>query len=252
MTKLVSDMVMHDFLISNVDTDSASFCKPDMSPFSEEEQEALLQELNSFFPDRISWEHDGIYDVFVIVKAKNYILYDGKKVKIKGSSLVASMKEVALKEFINEVINCLVFDRQDEIIEVYYKYVREIFVIQDMKRWCSRKTITESVLNPKRATEQKILDAVGNRKVQMGDKIQTYFKVDGTIGICEDWNNDHDTQNLLSKLYNTVKIFTSVIKIEEFKNFALKSHQIACDLADVLGQPHPEKQKRTKKLVSNT
>ena len=90
-----------------MDTDSISFCKPDHSPFTEEEQQNLLNELNSLYPEKIKWDHDGIYDVVVIVRAKNYILKkDGKVIK-KGSALKSSKTEPKMKEFINEIIEVL-------------------------------------------------------------------------------------------------------------------------------------------------
>lgn len=238
---------MNKFLIVNADTDSISFAKEGGLPFTGEEQKELLKSLNSLYPEKIKWEHDGIYDVLVVVRAKNYIkLHDGE-LEVKGSALKATMKEPALKDFITEIINCLVFDRVGECLEVYNKYIREIHNIQDMARWCSKKTITDSVLNPKRTTEQKILDSLKGRKVQMGDKIFVYFRADGTLGLREDFANDHDPAKLLEKLYKTIVVFTNVLDMTQFTNYALKSHEVKCKLYEVLGLPVPEKAKRTRK-----
>jgi hypothetical protein len=237
----------HNFIICNVDTDSASFCKPDMSPFSEKEQADLLASLNSLYPSRISWEHDGIYPVFCVLRAKNYILKDEDgKVKTKGSALRNPNKELAFREFIGEIINCLMEDKVGECLEVYNKYVREIHFIQDMNRFCSKKTITDSVLNPKRTNEQKVLDALQGKKVQMGDKVYMYFKSDESSGLAEHWNNDHDPVVLLKKLYNTIIIFENVLDMTQFTNYALKSHAVKVKLHKVLGLPEPEKVKKTR------
>lgn len=242
---------MHNFILGPVDTDSISFCKPDMSPFSEEEQEALLREINSMMPNLIQYAHDGYYDTVVCIRAKNYILYDGEEIVIKGSGLKASMKESALKEFIQEVINYLVFDKKDEIIDLYYKYIKEINSLTDISRYVLKKTVTESVLNPKRTNEQKVLDALNGQQVQMGDKIYLYFTKDGSLKLQDDWNGDHDVDVLMKKLFNTLEVFSTVLDMTQFPKFHNKSHPIKCQLADVLGLPHPEKTKRGKK-VANT
>ena len=45
----------YDFIITGVDTDSIAFCKKDGAPFSEEERESLLEELNSVMPKGITF-----------------------------------------------------------------------------------------------------------------------------------------------------------------------------------------------------
>jgi DNA polymerase, archaea type len=94
--------------IVNADTDSISFCTPDQSVISEDAQSFFLKDLNSLFPSRIHFEHDGFYKKVIVVKAKNYIMksYDGK-IKTKGSALKASTKEKALKEFIERITEVL-------------------------------------------------------------------------------------------------------------------------------------------------
>lgn len=245
---------MNNFVIVNADTDSISFAREDGSPFSETEQKELLQSLNSLYPEKIRWEHDGIYDVLVVVKAKNYIKLHEGELEIKGSALRATMKEAALKDFINEIINCLVYDKTNEVLNVYNKYIREIFTITEITRWSSKKTITDSVLNPKRSTEQKIRDALNGRKVQMGDKIYVYFRGDGSLGLKEDFQGDHDAPVLLKKLHNTILVFANVLDMTQFTNYALKSHAIKVKLHEVLGLPTPEliKKPRKNKLELNS
>lgn len=237
----------YDFKIVNADTDSISLCFEDGSEMSEEVRAEILNEVNSLNGDQIRWEDDGYFPALVVVKAKNYILWDGKKLKIKGSGLVATMKSIALKQFINEVIDALVFDKHDTITELYHKYVREIFNITDITRWTTRKTVTEAVLNPDRTTEQKILNAIGGNKVQMGDKIRVYFTTDGSLKLEENWSNDHDPNKLVASLYDSLCVFENVLEIEKFTKFHLKSHKYKCELNKVLGLPEPEKVKKPRK-----
>lgn len=99
----------HNFLLTVVDTDSIAFVKPDMSPFSEEEQQKLIDEINSFFPEHIKYSHDGYFEKCVVLKAKNYITYDGKKMNLKGSALKAAQKETILRKMLKEMIDVLIY-----------------------------------------------------------------------------------------------------------------------------------------------
>lgn len=240
-------MISHNFVLAPCDTDSISFCKQDMTPFTEEEQESLLNEINSMMPSLVQYAHDGYFETIVIVAAKNYILYDGEDVKIKGSGLKASMKEPALKEFINKIIDCFVFDKQDQILDIYYSYVREVFNVNDIYRWSSKKTLTSSVLNPERTTEQKILDAVQGLGLQEGDKFHVYFTMDDKLKVPDQWTNDHCPETLLEKLYKTMEVFSSIYDMTKIPKFHLKAHKVKCELADVLGLPHPEKVTKSRK-----
>jgi DNA polymerase, archaea type len=215
------------FKIVNADTDSISFCKNDSSEFTNIEQIELLKEINLLCPEKIIWENDGIFSKIIIVKAKNYILQtpDGK-VKIKGSGLKATMKEKALQQFIKEVINLLLDNKQEELINLYNNYVHKICTLKDITPWCSRKTITHSVLNPERTNEQKVFDAINESEVQEGDKILVYFTKEGTIKQAKDWQNDHDPYKLLEKLFKTVSIFESVVDKKQFINYNLKKKRV--------------------------
>jgi len=239
---------MHNFLIVNADTDSISFCKQTGHEFSEEEQKNLLSELNSLYPEKIKFEHDGMFNSVVVVKAKNYCLRDQNgKVKVKGSGLKGTMKEKALQEFMYKTLNLLLDNKQSEVLELYNSYVKEIYNITDISRWVSKKTITKAVLNPERTNEQRVLDAIKNTPYQEGDKRYFYFIKDGSLKLEENWINDHDTENLVEKLHKTVEIFSTVLDMKQFIKFHLKGHPVKVALAELLGLPVPEKVKKERK-----
>lgn len=97
----------YNLTLINADTDSITVCKADQSPLSEEESSNLLKELNSLFPEKIVWADDGKFEKVIVFKAKNYVLWDGKKLKTKGSALRSGNRETALREFINETVACI-------------------------------------------------------------------------------------------------------------------------------------------------
>ncbi len=225
LTKAIDWAKGRNFIVSNGDTDSISFCKQDHSFFNEQEQKDLLVEINSLYPASIHWEHDGLYKNFLIIKAKNYVLQDmNDKVKIKGSALKATMKEPALQEFIKQTITLLLGERMYELKALYNTYAKEILTLKEMSRWCTKKTVTASVLNPQRTNEAKVLDAIGDvDSVQEGDKIHVYFKEDGSLSLRENFNGDYNKKALFKKLYNTIEVFDNVLDVKTiFPNYSLK------------------------------
>lgn len=218
-------MISHNFIIANGDTDSIAFKKPDEKPFSVEERARLLCEINSLMPDNIVWKDDKHFKRFIVCSAKNYILDDGKTVKIKGNSLKATKKEPALKEFIKELCHLLLKDKKDQIYSVYLKYVRMIRDMKDVTPWCFKVTVTKKVLDPKATFQKKQLEAIGSMHVSEGDKVYMFFREDGSLCLRENFKEDHDEMILLGKLRDTVEVFRNVIDTELIPDLTLKRNE---------------------------
>lgn len=209
------------YQVINADTDSFSYCQDEERPFERD-----IEELNSHFPELIRWENDGYYSVVVIVKAKNYVLVPNNgKPKIKGSALKATMKEPALAEFLRKVIEDLVQTKGSELRRLYDDYAMEALKMHDITRWASKKTVTKSVLHPKRTQEARIKAAIGERPVSEGDKIHVFFKTPVELALVQDFDGTYDRPTLLKKLHNTMKIFSTLIDMKEFPNYSLKKYQ---------------------------
>lgn len=249
---------MYKNVICNVDTDSIMIAKPDGQPWTIEEQKAFLEQLNSNFPEKISWEHDGVFSSVVVIKSKNYaLLPEGeKKIKTKGSSIKDQKKEPALREMMDKMIDAMIFGKQDTLVDIYHSYVKEAMHIQDIRRWCSKKTITEAVMdcgNPKkqvRKNEKDVWDAIKKISgIQQGDKVYVYPVILGEnivpggvsektgkplkdkvteitgLRIAEDWTGDHDVEKMIDRVYNTVCIFKLVLNMDQFINYGLKKNK---------------------------
>jgi DNA polymerase elongation subunit (family B) len=249
---------MYNFIIVNADTDSIMVSKPDGNEFTNEEQEALIKELNDMFPEHINWDEDGYFDRVVVIKAKNYALKESgsDKVKLKGSSIKDQKKEPALREMMDKMIDAMIFDKQDTLVSIYTEYIKEAIHVQDIRRWCQKKTITESVMdcgNPKnkvRKNEKDVWDAIKNLSgIQQGDKAYVYPVVLGENiipgGVSEktgkplkdkveeitglrldsDWTGDHDVDKLIDRVYKTVCIFKSVLNMEQFIDYSKKKNK---------------------------
>lgn len=235
---------MHTFTLTNLDTDSISFCKPDFSKFTPDEDDELLKELNSFFPEEIKFAPDGEFEVFIVLKAKNYIMYDGKKIKLKGSALKSSTMEPALKEMLNEFINALVFDRQQDLPAIYDKYIQIALNITEIKPWCTKKTLSPTTYNSERKNETDIVDAVRGTEYKSGDKVYLYAKTKlieldefyksgakkgqrktksvKEYGLLENFDGVYDVQCYTDKVHATTKRFSTVIDTSIFKKYNIK------------------------------
>ncbi len=216
------------FSIVNADTDSISFTKKDESHMDEAERVSILDRININSPDMIVWEDDGYYPKFIVVKAKNYILFDGVKLKYKGSAIKATTKEPALQQFIKDIIDEIIKGTEEYVL-IYDKYVKEILELNNIKRWATRKTITEKVLNPKRTNEQKVLDAISESEYTEGDRAYFFFMPDDSLCLIENFTGEYNKIKLLEKLYKTSNIFHTIIPKELFVNYKLKRNQKELD-----------------------
>lgn len=219
-----------DFEIVAGDTDGLAFKKKDQKPFTDEERADILAALNSKMDKLIRWEDDGVMKRQIVVKTKNYILVDqNNKVKIKGSALKATTKEKALQKFIRDVIELLIKDRLDQLFFLYLSYVRQIVNLKDISDWCSKKTVTKAVLTSERTNEVRVRKALEGTTVQEGDKIYTFFKTPEELCLRENFDGTYDTDALLSKLKDSLGIFSTIIQPDLFPDFSLKRNRSYID-----------------------
>ena len=201
----------------------------DQSIFSKKEIDNLLEEINKLSPDKILWENDGLYDVVVTIRAKNYILRQGDSIKVKGSGLKKSTSEKAIKEYFKEFINCLVYDKHEELVPLYNKYIKEAMNVQDMSRWVTRKTITSKVLEGTRTNETKVVDAIEGTDYKEGDRVYTFYRPDESLCLLENFDGEYDRMKLVKKIHTATKTFSTVIDIGLFTNYSLKKNKEALD-----------------------
>lgn len=223
----------NDLSLVGCDTDSILVCKPDQTPFTEQESTKLLEELNSLFPDKIRWMPDGEFQRAIIFKTKNYVLWDGLKQKLKGSAVKAPAKEPAIREFVQKTIKAIL-DGDTNFTEIYQTYVKECLNVTDIRRFATRKTLTATTFASERANETKIIDAIQGSEYQEGNRIWVYFTKEGTLKLAERFEGDHDPIVLVKKLYMTSKLFDTVLPTKDlYLNYALKKNQKLLDSLEI-------------------
>lgn len=209
------------YTVVNADTDSFSYVEP--KGYTDELYLKDLEDLNTLFHDLIVWEDDGKYKKVLITKAKNYVLFDGKKTTIKGSALKATMKEPALQYFIRDIIEAFMSEKVYLINYLYFDYlnqVNDIESIKDMRQWSSKKTVTSSVLTGEGTTETKLRKAIQNRDLQEGDKFFVYFRPDTSISMLQDFDGNYCKKTLYSKVFKTLYIFSELLNIKCYADFS--------------------------------
>ena len=248
ITRAVKWAEDNSYVVSNCDTDSISFTTG--KTLSETDRISLLAELNGLYPSMIRFEDDGYYECLLVLKAKNYVMYDGKKMKFKGSSIKDQKKEKALSEMLVLMLEDLIHKNGQNLTDIYTTYVKEALNPTDIKRWAQKKTITKAILNcggseESRKNEQDVYHAIKNKQVQEGDKVYVYPAVlNKTIEIkhfkngnvkekvilqtglrmIEDWKKDHCVDKLVKRVVDTSEILSNVVDPTIFIDYSMKKN----------------------------
>lgn len=220
------------FDVPKGDTDSITIWK-NGELFNEQEVDELIEEINGKLPKEINFELDAFYDSIVVFKAKNYAYREGNKINTKGSAIKASTKSAALKEFIKRTLDCLLYENKlEDISQIYMEYVKEIQSIKDIKRWAARKTLSSTMQESERTNETKVMDAIADSEYKEGDRFWVYYKPDDSLSLVENFDGQYNSTRLYKNLYDTLKIFDTVIPVKEnFINYSLKKSQKLLEVA---------------------
>ncbi|MSU51721.1 MAG: DNA polymerase [Opitutus sp.] len=100
---LIDEFTRHGCTILEADTDGIYLASEQYF----ESPDALLALVAPTLPPGIELEHDGRYTAMFCYKAKNYALYDGKKITLRGSALRSRGIEPFLKKLSNQLIRFL-------------------------------------------------------------------------------------------------------------------------------------------------
>ncbi len=104
LQQLIDEFAKHGCTILEADTDGIYLS----SEHYHEKPEELLALVETILPEGIELEYDGRYAAMWCYKAKNYALYDGEKVTLRGSALRSRGIEPYLKKLSDQLITFLV------------------------------------------------------------------------------------------------------------------------------------------------
>jgi DNA polymerase, archaea type len=119
---LIDELARQGAKILEADTDGIYLSSPD----DYEQPENLLAKAAAILPPGIELEYDGRYVAMFCYKAKNYALYDGKEITIRGSALRSRGIEPYLKRLSDAMIHHLLGAGGESPLELVEHYRREI------------------------------------------------------------------------------------------------------------------------------
>ena len=122
LQQLIDEFAQHGCTILEADTDGIYLSSE--SYF--ESPEVLLGLVAPILPAGIELEHDGRYAAMWCYKAKNYALYDGTKVTLRGSALRSRGMEPFLKKLSDRLINYLVGASPESPVPLVEDYRRRL------------------------------------------------------------------------------------------------------------------------------
>ena len=141
-------------------------------------------------------------------------------------------------------------EKMTKILEIYEEYVKEAVSIENINRWATKKSITETLLASDRANETKVVDAIKDIDYQIGDKVYLYSAIDGMkekmskgkvvtlkstgkpkmienkiLKRVELFDGDYDKWHYTKRVYDTIKILENVIDMDKIINYNLKKNR---------------------------
>ena len=196
--------------------------------------DALLKKIESILPKGIELEFDGKYASMFCYKAKNYALYDGKTLTIRGSALRSRGIEPYLKELTGCLLNHLlgVTDQDPVALAKEYRSAIEAqtmpverlakseFLSQNPEKY---KDAVEISAKPRRASLEVALTM--SPMPRMGERVQ-YFIAPGEKARDSDWKRaraldlfdassmPYDSGYYCKKLDDWLKRYSSFIDVD--------------------------------------
>lgn len=195
------------------------------------EPEKLLAEAARDLPDGIDLEYDGAYEAMLCYKAKNYALYDGETITVKGSALRSRATEPFLKELTDAWIAHSLGASEDSPLDLAESWRDAIaastFAVQRLAKseYLSQHPETyrkavEQGGKPRRASLEVALreDPVP----RMGERVR-YYLLPKEKGVTSDWQRarsldqfdaDHpyDPKTYLKKLDDWLKRYAPLVR----------------------------------------
>ena len=188
---LIEEFSRHECVILEADTDGIYLSAEKY--FSEPER--LLTLVAPTLPPGIELEYDGRYASMFCYKAKNYALYDGKKVTLRGSALRSRGIEPYLKKLSRQLLRHLVGAEAESPLALLATFRRQLSVralpVSEVAKSESlsmnpdayERFIAEGG-KPRRASAEAALKM--NPRPRMGERI-AYYIVPKQKGQTSDW-----------------------------------------------------------------
>jgi DNA polymerase, archaea type len=229
LQSLIDEFSKHGCTILEADTDGIYLSSEQYF----ENPDALLALVAPILPPGIDLEYDGRYAAMFCYKAKNYALYDGKKITLRGSALRSRGTEPFLKKLTDRLIGYLLGAHPESpliLLEDYRKRIGALAV--PIEELAKGETLNQNLDTyerfiaeggkPRRASAEAALKL--SPRPRMGDRI-TYY-IARAPGRANDWararalalydaaNAPYDAAYYLEKLDDWLERYGSFLGVE--------------------------------------
>ena len=191
LQRLIDEFARNGCTILEADTDGIYLSSPQCF----EEPQKLLAIVAGILPPGIELEFDGSYVAMFCYKAKNYALFDGRKILLRGSALRSRGIEPYLKQLTDRLIHHLLGTGAESPLPLVEDYRRrlaagEVPIAEIAKSEVlgqNPETYEQFVAGggkPRRASAEVALQM--SPRPRMGDRV-SYFVTPKTKGRTSDW-----------------------------------------------------------------
>lgn len=188
---LIDEFARHGCTILEADTDGIYLSSEQYF----EQPEALLALVAPILPPGIELEFDGRYRAMFCYKAKNYALFDGEAITLRGSALRSRGTEPYLKKLTDQLIQFLVGASDESPLVRFEDYRKKLVVLAvPIDELAKSETLSQSPDayerfvaeggKPRRAAAEAALQL--SPRPRMGERV-TYYVTTRTKGRTNDW-----------------------------------------------------------------
>jgi DNA polymerase elongation subunit (family B) len=188
---LIDEFAKHGCTILEADTDGIYLSSEKYF----DNPDALLALVVPVLPPGIDLEYDGRYTAMFCYKAKNYALYDGKRVIVRGSALRSRGIEPVLKKLTDQLVRFLLGTSTESPLALLEDYRRKLITLAvPVKELARTETLSMSAEayerfvaeggKPRRAASEAAMQLTP--RPRMGDRV-TYYIAARTPGRINDW-----------------------------------------------------------------
>lgn len=188
---LIDEFVRLDCVVLEADTDGIYLSSEE----DFDEPEKLLAKMAGILPKGIELEYDGKYESMFCYKAKNYALYDGQKITLRGSALRSRGIEPYLKKLSDRLIHYLlgsVSESPELMLKDFRKRIADLSM--PVKDLAKSEVLSQNPENyernmaaggkPRRASAEVALRMTPRPK--MGERV-SYYILPREKGQTSDW-----------------------------------------------------------------
>jgi DNA polymerase, archaea type len=228
---VVRELESHGATPIEVDTDGVYFVPPPSVAPEEAEEERFLKKIADALPAGIELAYDGSYMGMVSLKMKNYALIDrdGHTI-LKGSSLRSRREEPILRAFLQQAITLFVEGSNDAVRDLYLDFAeriqRKAYEPREICRW---ETVTEKTFSSE--SNRRLAEAA--RGVAVGERLEVYQRIDGTLGRLENYAGDEDTSHMLRRLHDMAERFAELFEDSRDREYHFPLLTAGSDIATV-------------------